>query len=516
MLLTIFPASLRPPSSGNNLSRVRNCLPVLLVFLTACAGLQPKPLPPTFAQDDCVQQYALLESTIVREGVQDASVYRMAGLPFFRSNRFLASFITEIQGADSSKIRQWLEHLNDLANEGYLIEWQRALFDQGNLNKGHTQTMTMTQLKKILSQCGPQVVALTMKHTQVLERVYIKALVPPAYQDWKRYLGLYPLVKYPFLRGVRKEQRDIMALQTKFNPADPSYHWKVYRSVNHLSLEKPPVIFAQTDVDVLGIPHFSQERQTELLSQWAPTWLVDERDSNDMLGTLQLDSEGQARVDSQRPVFYTSISYGRYNNQITTQLNYTVWFPGRKKSGIFDLLWGQIDGLTWRVHLNAQGELLAFDTMHNCGCWYQMYLPPNMSAKSPNNSKIEPVFIRSLNWKPRGALAIYLDSNRHFIMAVDKVLTKEDLDASQVENLRAVPYSELRKLAVLRQNGPVALFSPSGLIPASVRGERWLFWPMGIASPGTMRVMGTHAIAFVGKRHFDDPNILNSINLHSR
>ncbi|MBI3045060.1 MAG: hypothetical protein HYY78_19780 [Betaproteobacteria bacterium] len=38
--------------------------------------------------------------------------------------------------------------------------------------------------------------------------------------------------------------------------------------------------------------------------------------------------------------------------------------------------------------------------------------------------------------------------------------------------------------------------------------ERVLFWPMGIASAGTMRQWGRHATAFLGRRHFDDAGLI--------
>jgi hypothetical protein len=46
------------------------------------------------------------------------------------------------------------------------------------------------------------------------------------------------------------------------------------------------------------------------------------------------------------------------------------------------------------------------------------------------------------------------------------------------------------------------------LIAGTERGERFLFWPMGIASPGAMRQAGTQATAFVGRRQFDDADIV--------
>lgn len=38
----------------------------------------------------------------------------------------------------------------------------------------------------------------------------------------------------------------------------------------------------------------------------------------------------------------------------------------------------------------------------------------------------------------------------------------------------------------------------------------WLFCPMGVADPGAMRQWGHHAIAFVGRRYFDQANLIES------
>jgi len=56
--------------------------------------------------------------------------------------------------------------------------------------------------------------------------------------------------------------------------------------------------------------------------------------------------------------------------------------------------------------------------------------------------------------------------------------------------------------------GTRSLFGPDGIVPGTQRGERFFFWPMGIASAGAMRQWGRHATAFVGRRHFDDAQLL--------
>jgi len=56
--------------------------------------------------------------------------------------------------------------------------------------------------------------------------------------------------------------------------------------------------------------------------------------------------------------------------------------------------------------------------------------------------------------------------------------------------------------------GTRSLYGPDGLVAGSERSEREYFWPMGITSAGQMRQWGRHATAFVGKRHFDDADLI--------
>jgi hypothetical protein len=68
-----------------------------------------------------------------------------------------------------------------------------------------------------------------------------------------------------------------------------------------------------------------------------------------------------------------------------------------------------------------------------------------------------------------------------------------------------------RDLLVLRwpAGGTRSAYDAAGFVPGTERAERWLFWPMGIASAGQMRQWGRHATAFVGRRHFDDARLLD-------
>ena len=56
--------------------------------------------------------------------------------------------------------------------------------------------------------------------------------------------------------------------------------------------------------------------------------------------------------------------------------------------------------------------------------------------------------------------------------------------------------------------GARSIFGEDGLVAGTERRERFLFWPMGIKSAGAMRQAGSQATAFVGRRHFDDADII--------
>ncbi len=69
------------------------------------------------------------------------------------------------------------------------------------------------------------------------------------------------------------------------------------------------------------------------------------------------------------------------------------------------------------------------------------------------------------------------------------------------------PEDRLRHLA--RSDGTRrSLYGEDGLVAGTERSERFLLWPLGIASAGTMRQWGRHATAFIGKRHFDEAFLL--------
>jgi hypothetical protein len=97
---------------------------------------------------------------------------------------------------------------------------------------------------------------------------------------------------------------------------------------------------------------------------------------------------------------------------------------------------------------------------------------------------------------------VTIDSRTHYIRQVTLV---NGIDSLVRYTFR--PYDELRSIRRF-DGGMRSVFGPDGLIAGTERAERFLFWPMGIASAGAMRQWGRHATAFIGRRHFDDADLL--------
>ena len=101
---------------------------------------------------------------------------------------------------------------------------------------------------------------------------------------------------------------------------------------------------------------------------------------------------------------------------------------------------------------------------------------------------------------------IRVESGRHYIERVHAAVDSQDPIP-----LQPLPYDNLRALPASDGSGHHSLFGRYGLVAGSERPERFLIWPMGIRSPGAMRQSGRQPTAFVGRRHFDDPHLIESL-----
>jgi hypothetical protein len=144
------------------------------------------------------------------------------------------------------------------------------------------------------------------------------------------------------------------------------------------------------------------------------------------------------------------------------------------------------------------------DSMHPCGCYHWFFPSPRARPRPAPDEREEWAFApQTLPRIEEGERAVVsIASATHFI---ERVGVTNGPDSLVHYSLRR--YDDLRSLSRI-DGSRRSIFDSQGFIAGSERSERFIYWPMGIASAGAMRQWGRHATAFVGRRHFDDADLL--------
>jgi hypothetical protein len=330
--------------------------------------------------------------------------------------------------------------------------------------------------------------------------------VPDDYDTWKRVVGLYWVTRIPFASGVRDYQTRAQAtFERPLQELAARGSLVIYSPAEAGAMPPGEVetILARARRNPLGIPEPLGSDADRLFALFAPVWIVDEHDENDRIGALVLGEDRRARVDTVRPMVYRRIAYTRYHDQVLLQLVYSVWLPARPKTSGLDLLGGHLDGVIWRVTLGPEGTPLVYDSIHSCGCYHQFFPTPRAELLPPQDTLEEQAFVpQRLPAVAAGdRVAVRLEAGSHYIQRVfvSGAAGGVGYAFAADDGLRSLPDPA---------GGRRSAFRPDGIVPGSERGERYLFWPMGVREPGAMRQWGRHATAFVGRRHFDDARLI--------
>ncbi|MCP8689349.1 hypothetical protein [Marinobacterium sedimentorum] len=470
---------------------------LLLLLLLAVSGCtmapRPSPNPPGLAAGLLAQCQWLFEQTddhIDQAGVRHQGLARISGFPYLRINRFLASFGPELDSP--AQINTWLQQLARL-------DAQARRPELSNL-AGSGRAIMAAPLNARLDECRTRLVADLLHQPGQLRHLRKVASVPDDYRIAWRVAGLYPLSAPLVLQGVRRWHDE--ARNTFGQPLD---QLAVTGQLTRWSaLPAPEEALAHIDSahtltrDALGIPRLAPERLAQLFARYAPVWEIDVVDANDVIGTPVWD--GGPGFDTTTATQYQLPSYTRFGDEVLLQLNYVIWFKARPGEDIYA---GRFDGLTWRVTLGSDLQPLLYDSIHNCGCYHSFFPTASLQLRTDlPETGFEPPLVPQT--APPGPLVVRLEHQRHFIQ---RVYPREDADPGHP--LVVSDYASL--LALPGAKGHHSFFGNHGLVAGSERPERFILWPMGIRSPGAMRQWGRHAVAFVGRRHFDDPDLIPSL-----
>ncbi|MBI4203397.1 MAG: hypothetical protein HY527_00090 [Betaproteobacteria bacterium] len=490
----------------------RGALLIALAAAVAGCAVTPARVPPaTEALDEgsrqCAEILQRIDIAVEQTGVADGMAARVAGFPHLRVNRFLASYAREALGEAQST--EWVKRMLQLGTQGYAVELANLPAESAAQLARELQDMNprYAQSGFAATECAARLAAVDLTHPGRQALLREAAQVPDEYLEWQRVLGLYWLTRIPFAHGIQRWHegvREVFAQPLEALPVTGRLE-RYAPPPGQLSPAQVAGILARASNNGLGMPVPAGDDLEALFRAFAPEFEIDTAGAVDLPGALGWYGAEVPQVDPGRIVVYRRMSHTRHAGRVLLQLNYALWFPERPKGAGWDILGGHLDGLIWRVTLAPDGSPWVFDSIHHCGCYHEFFPTARARLRDIAPTLDETAFVpQTLPDLAAGArIVLRVAAGTHYLQrvtvgagpaprAVEYVLADDD-------TLRSLPHPQV---------GRRSAFRPDGIVPGSERDERYLFWPMGVPEPGAMRQWGRHATAFVGRRHFDDADLL--------
>ncbi|MCZ8337608.1 MAG: hypothetical protein O9345_05540 [Burkholderiaceae bacterium] len=491
------------------------------IALAGCASVAPRggADPRGAGPDRCAALVHAVDRAVDAAGVRDAQHAAHPASRWLRVDRFAASFAAPSLEGDA--LRAWLDRMREadarsrdieLDNlpdavlpglAGLAIAAMAAPAAPPAPATGAPPVAPRDTISGALAACGASAVAALRADPDAIAGARAGARVPDDYSDVLRAFGLYPLAALPFAAGVEREEavmREAFARHAG-RLADGTMQYLPARrgqAAPALPLPLP---------DALGVPRLDASTREALLAAHAPVWAVAGDGPDDRIGRVVLAADDTPRTEPALPTVYGRVAFTRWEGGVRVQLVYTAWFPRRAPASPLDPLAGHLDAVVLRATLDGDGRVAMVDSIHACGCWH-LFVPvgPWRTRPAPREREEWAFVPARLDAVPEGTrLRVRLAARTHAVEGIDVVPDPGD-DHGAVR-YALVDDDTLRRLPRVH-GGTRSLYDARGRVPGSERAERWLFWPMGIPDAGTMRQWGRQPTAFVGRRHFDDADLL--------
>jgi hypothetical protein len=461
------------------------------VLAGGCASIAPTP------DDACARWFAQLDAAVDAAGVRDVEDERIAGFAGLRIDR-LGVGLRERAASSDATHAAWLAHAAALDAAGRDAEIGNLPSEAFPLAGDVADAAAARQRSQ---RCRDERVA-RWSRADAAERVQMRgaAQVPERYATSLRALGLYPLVRWPFFAGVNAWQDAHAAAMAHWAVEPPAGLLRFVPAAPPASMPLPALTH-----DALGVPRATPDEAARWLAAYAPVFEIESSGPFDAFGAPHWTNAPVPQVDVERPVVYQRLAHTVVDGRVLPQLVYTLWFPERPRAGAFDLLGGALDGVIVRLTLAPDGRVLLMDTIHACGCYHLFFPAAGMRLRDGAPTHEEWAFVPGPLPALRAGerLVVRIASRTHYVSGLAREAARDG--GGRPYALR--PEDELRRLPA-PGSATRSLYRPDGLVTGSERRERFVFWPMGIASAGAMRQWGHHATAFVGRRHFDDADLL--------
>ena len=450
---------------------------------------------------ECAEWYRALDEHVAAAGLRDAQDSAVPGFPYLRVSRLLAALRPTAQASEQA--------LQALAERMLALDREARRYEIVNLPALPDASPDVPAAMRRTRDCGRLLREIDLAKPETRQALLERAKVPDDYRLASRIFGLYWLTRIPFAEGVRRQEEETReAFRRVPAVVEDSGAQRRLRYApepgDSLTRAQAARLLARSAENALGIPEPAEDDLKALLAAYAPSFEIEVKGDYDRFGALRwLRGADAPSVDGAQLAVYGHPAWTRYGDRVLLQLVYTLWFPERLAQSDGDLLAGKLDCITWRVTLAPDGEPLAYDAMHPCGCYHQFFPTPRATARPAPGSIDEWMFSpKSLPRIGEGERPLVrIASGTHYIEGVAVVRGTDSLVRYELR-----PYGELRSLQRY-SGGRASAFGADGLVPGTARAERFVFWPMGIASAGAIRQWGRHATAFIGRRHFDDADL---------
>lgn len=284
----------------------------------------------------CYAAYADSNRQIEQAGTADHGYFKLAGFPYLRSSRLLASYLDEIDSLE--RVGVWLEQLRD--NDGFARDIELRNLGMGSIERAN--------LLMSLRGCAVWLSLMTLDDPAARKRleqaVANSVQHPPAAQP--------PGPAGADIRAVGPEQarNEIQGLNIYAPAADDA----------PVSAQDAIKAFRQSVRDELGRVGLQDSNWRTLAHYHAPMLAIAQGDSARGLGTPVWSDDG-TRVSGTKATVHFHPAYARVGGQTLLQFVYFIWSPTAEgESGVGN-------GLIWRTTLGPDGLALVHDSMRMDG-----------------------------------------------------------------------------------------------------------------------------------------------------
>jgi hypothetical protein len=177
--------------------------------LAGCA-VAPSQRPAAGAEALCHEVFQRVDQVVMEAGVGDGMAARVAGFPYLRANRFLASYAREDLRA--AQFDQWLERMMILGREAHRIELANLpAASREALEEALQEIGEHAPPRAAVEACATQLAAADRARPERRAELQGAVSVPDDYATWQRIVGLYWITRIPFANGVSNWQQEVHA-----------------------------------------------------------------------------------------------------------------------------------------------------------------------------------------------------------------------------------------------------------------------------------------------------------------